>query len=181
MKCIMLPLNVNHSVSNVLLLPLMSENAPYTGLYIGPLLNVCPGGLWIDYIWIFDTLFRPHDAFCMSLYCQKEKWDILTPSTLPYPLECLTFRHSVSGRVIMLVLPPIIFQSSPPHSSCFPESNIPQKCETQPNLTYVCHFPVSQTSEKSLKSAKRYLHTIYTWFHSLLSIGSLCWDRIVAE
>ena len=71
MKCVMLPFHVHYTVTNVLLLPLMSENAPYTGLYIGPLLNVCPGGLWIDYIWIFDTLFRPHDAFCMSLYCQK--------------------------------------------------------------------------------------------------------------
>ena len=89
MKCVMLSLNVHYSVTNVLLLPLMSENAPYTGLYIGPLLNVFPGGLWIDHIWIFDTLFTPPDAFCMSLYCQKEKWAILTPSTLPYPFECL--------------------------------------------------------------------------------------------
>ena len=92
MKCVMLPFHVHYPVTNVLLLPLMSENAPYTGLYIGPLLNVCPGGLWIDYIWIFDTLFMPHDAFCMSLYCQKEKWAILTPSTLPYPFECLNLQ-----------------------------------------------------------------------------------------
>ena len=92
MKCVMLSLNGHYSVTNVLLLPLMSENAPYTGLYIGPLLNVCPGGLWIDYIWIFDTLFTPPDAFCMSLYCQKEKWAILTPSTLPYPLGCLNLQ-----------------------------------------------------------------------------------------
>ena len=28
----------------------------------------------------------------MSLYCQKEKWAILTPSTLPYPLECLNLQ-----------------------------------------------------------------------------------------
>ena len=83
------PFHVHYTVTNVLLLPPMSENAPYTGLYIGPLLNVCPGALWIGYIWIFDTLFRPPDAFCMCLYCQKEKWAILTPSTLPYPLECL--------------------------------------------------------------------------------------------
>ena len=45
MKCVMLLLNVHYSVTNVLLLPLMSENAPYTGLYISPLLNVCPGAL----------------------------------------------------------------------------------------------------------------------------------------
>ena len=89
MKCVMLSLNVHYSVTNVLLLPLMSENAPYTGLYIGPLLNVCPGALLMECVWIFDTLFRPPDAFCMSLYCQKEKWAILTPSTLPYPLQCL--------------------------------------------------------------------------------------------
>ena len=92
MKCVMLPLNVHYTVTNVLLLPLMSENAPYTGLYIGPLLDVFPGALWIDYIWIFDTLFRPPDAFCMCLYCQKEKWAILTPSSLPYPLECLNLQ-----------------------------------------------------------------------------------------
>ena len=92
MKCVMLPFHVHYTVTNVLLLPLMSENAPYTGLYIGPLFNVCPGGLWMDYIWIFDTLFTPPDAFCMSLYCQKEKWAILTPSTLPYPLECLNLQ-----------------------------------------------------------------------------------------
>ena len=35
---------------------------------------------------------RPPDAFCMSLYCQKEKWAILTPSTLPYPFECLNLQ-----------------------------------------------------------------------------------------
>ena len=92
MKCVMLPFHVHYSVTNVLLLPLMSENAPYTGLYIGSLLNVCPGALLIGYIWIFDMLFRPPDAFCMSLYCQKEKWAILTPSTLPYPLECLNLQ-----------------------------------------------------------------------------------------
>ena len=92
MKCVMLPLNVHYSVTNVLLLPLMSENAPYTGLYIGPHLNVCPGALLIEYVWIFDTLFTPPGAFCMSLYCQKEKWAILTPSTLPYPLECLNLQ-----------------------------------------------------------------------------------------
>ena len=92
MKCVMPPFHVHYTVTNVLLLPLMSENAPYTGLYIGPLLNVCPGSLWTYYIWIFDTLFRPHDAFCMSLHCQKEKWAILTPSTLPYPLECLNLQ-----------------------------------------------------------------------------------------
>ena len=92
MKCVMLSLNVHYSVTNVLLLPLMSENAPYTGLYIGPLLNVCPGALLIECVWIFDTLFRPPDAFCMSLYCQKEKWAILTPSTLPYPFECLNLQ-----------------------------------------------------------------------------------------
>ena len=92
MKCVMPPFHVHYTVTNVLLLPLMSENAPYTGLYIGPLLNVCPGRLWIDYIWIFDTLFTLPDAFCMSLYCQKEKWAILTPSTLPYPLECLNLQ-----------------------------------------------------------------------------------------
>ena len=89
MKCVMLPFHVHYPVTNVLLLPLMSENAPYTGLYIGPLLNVCPGALLIEYVWIFDTLSRPSDASCMSLYCQKEKWAILTPSTLPYPLQCL--------------------------------------------------------------------------------------------
>ena len=92
MKCVMLPCHVHYTVTNVLLLPLMSENAPYTGLYIGPPLNVCSGGLWIDYIWIFDALLRPPDAFCMSLYCQKEKWAILTPSTLPYPFECLNLQ-----------------------------------------------------------------------------------------
>ena len=92
MKCVMLPFHVHYTVTNVLLLPLMSENAPYTGLYIGPLLNVCPGALLIECVWIFDTLFTPPDAFCMSLYCQKEKWDILTPSTLPYPLECLNLQ-----------------------------------------------------------------------------------------
>ena len=92
MKYVMLSLNVHYSVTNVLLLPLMSENAPYTGLYIGPLLNVCPGALLIECVWIFDTLFRPPDAFCMSLYCQKEKWAILTPSTLPYPLQWLSLQ-----------------------------------------------------------------------------------------
>ena len=92
MKYVMLSLNVHYSVTNVLLLPLMSENAPYTGLYIGPLLNVCPGALLIECVWIFDTLFTPHAAFCMSLYCQKEKWAILTPSTLPYPFECLNLQ-----------------------------------------------------------------------------------------
>ena len=120
MKCVMLPLNVHCSVTNVLLLPLMSENAPYTGLYIGPLLNVCPGGLWIDYIWIFDTLSRPPDAFCMSLYCQKEKWAILTPSTLPYPLECLnlqaqclrTCHYASFTSQNILGLPPSLFMLS---------------------------------------------------------------------
>ena len=92
MKYVMLSLNVHYSVTNVLLLHLMSENAPYTGLYIGPLLNVCPGALLIECVWIFDTLSRPSDAFCMSLYCQKEKWAILTPSTLPYPLGCLNLQ-----------------------------------------------------------------------------------------
>ena len=92
MKCVMPPFHVHYTVTNVLLLPLMSENAPYTGLYIGPHLNVCPGALLMEYVWIFDTLFTPPDAFCMSLYCQKEKWAILTPSTLPYPLECLNLQ-----------------------------------------------------------------------------------------
>ena len=116
MKCVMLPFHVHYTVTNVLLLPLMSENAPYTGLYIGPLLNVCPGALWIDYIWIFDTLFRPPDAFCMSLYCQKEKWAILTPSTLPYPLECLnlqaqclrTCHYASFTSQNILELPPVL-------------------------------------------------------------------------
>ena len=92
MKCVMPPFHVHYTVTNVLLLPLMSENAPYTGLYIGPLLNVCPGSLLTYYIRIFDTLFTPPDAFCMSLYCQKKKWAILTPSTLPYPLGCLNLQ-----------------------------------------------------------------------------------------
>ena len=97
------------------------------------------------------------------------------------PLNVSTFRHSVSERVIMLVSPPIIFQSSPPYSSCFPESNIPQKCETQANLTYVWHFPASQTSEKSAKSAKTLLQYYSKWTHSLVNMESLCWDRVVAE
>ena len=50
MKCVMPPFHVHYTVTNVLLLPLMSENAPYTGLYIGPLLNVCPGALLTYYI-----------------------------------------------------------------------------------------------------------------------------------
>ena len=120
MKCVMLPLNVHYTVTNVLLLLLMSENAPYTGLYIGPLLNVCPGALWIDYIWIFDTLFTLHDAFCMCLYCQKEKWAILTPSTLPYPLECLnlqaqclrTCHYASLTSQNILGLPPLLFMLS---------------------------------------------------------------------
>ena len=169
MKCVMLPLNVNHSVSNVLLLPLMSENAPYTGLYIGPLLNVCPGALWIGYIWIFDTLFRPPDAFCMSLYCQHEKWAILTLSTSPYPLECLNLQAQCFMTCHCASFTSQNILGLPPYSSSFPESNIPQKCETQPNLTYVCHFPVSQASEKSPKSVKRYLHTIYKWSRWMLS------------
>ena len=92
MKCAMLSLNVHYTVTNVLLLPLMSENAPYTGLYIGPHLYICPGALLIEYVWIFDMLSTPPDAFCMSLYCQKEKWAILTPSTLPYPLQWLSLQ-----------------------------------------------------------------------------------------
>ena len=120
MKCVMLPLNVNHTVSNVLLLPLMSENAPYTGLYIGPHLNVCPGALLIEYVWIFDTLFTPPDAFCMSLYCQHEKWAILTLSTSPYPLECLNLQaqcfmtcHCASFiSQNILELPPLLFMLS---------------------------------------------------------------------
>ena len=89
MKCVMPPFHVHYTVTNVLLLPLMSENAPYTGLYIGPLLNVCPGGLWIDYIWIFDTLFTP-------------SWRVLYVSVLPkgemghidtiYPLRWLNLQ-----------------------------------------------------------------------------------------
>ena len=114
------PFHVHYTVTNVLLLPLMSENAPYTGLYIGPLLNVCPGALLIEYVWIFDTLFRHPDASCMSLYCQKEKSAILTPSTLPYPLGCLNlqaqcFRTCHCASFIsqnILELPPLLLMLS---------------------------------------------------------------------
>ena len=96
-------------------------------------------------------------CLCIAKRRNGPYWHHLPSHT---PLNVSTFRHSVSGRVICLVLPIRIFQSSPLYSSWFPESNIPQKCETQPNLTYVWHFPASQTSEKSPKSVKRYLHTI---------------------
>ena len=144
MKCVMPPFHVHYTVTNVLLLPLMSENAPYTGLYIGPLLNVCPGALWIDHIWIFDMLFRPPDAFCMSLYCQKEKWAILTPSTLPYPFECLNLQaqcfrtcHCVSftSQNISELLPLLLMLSWIKHTPKMrntPKSDI---CLTFPSLS----------------------------------------------
>ena len=144
MKCVMLSLNVHYTVTNVLLLPLMSENAPYTGLYIGPLLNICPGSLWIDYIWIFDMLFRPHDAFCMSLHCQKEKWAILTPSTLPYPLQCLhiqaqcfrTCHYASFTSQNISKLPPLLLMLSwikhTPKMRNTPKSDI---CLTFPSLS----------------------------------------------
>ena len=144
MKCVMLPCHVHYTVTNVLLLPLMSENGPYTGLYIGPLLNVCPGALLIECVWIFDTLFRPPDAFCMSLYCQKEKWAILTPSTLPYPLECLnlqaqclrTCHYASFTSQNILGLPPLLLMLSwIKHTSKMrntPKSDI---CLTFPSLS----------------------------------------------
>ena len=134
MKCVMPPFHVHYTVTNVLLLPLMSENAPYTGLYIGPLLNVCPGALWIDHIWIFDTLFRPPDAFCMSLYCQKEKWAILTPSTLPYPLECLNLQAQC-------------FRTC--HYASFTSQNISKLPPLLLMLSWIKHTPKMRNTPKS--------------------------------
>ena len=134
MKCVMLPLNVNHTVSNVLLLPLMSENAPYTGLYIGPHLNVCPGALLIEYVWIFDTLFTPPDAFCMSLYCQHEKWAILTLSTSPYPLECL----NLQAQCFMTC-----------HCASFTSQNILELPHLLLMLSWIKHTPKMRNTAKS--------------------------------
>ena len=80
----------------------------------------------------------------MSLYCQKEKWAILTPSTLPYPLECLnlqaqcfrTCHYASFTSQNILGLPPLLLMLSwIKHTSKMrntPKSDI---CLTFPSLS----------------------------------------------
>ena len=80
----------------------------------------------------------------MSLYCQKEKWAILTPSTLPYPFGCLnlqaqcfrTCHYASFTSHNILELPPSFFMLSwikhTPKMRNTPKSDI---CLTFPSLS----------------------------------------------